>query len=93
MAKTLFLFEDEAGAHLFEIDGDHSRFHDVYINAEVPEGDARDEETYEALQQELCDLIYYDEDSEGGEAGELKPDEIEAPTKDWDFFVRCGFIG
>jgi hypothetical protein len=83
--KTLMLFEGSEGASFFELAGDLSRFHDVYINAEVPEGVVHTSDEYEALQEELTDIIF-------DETGEMKLDEIEAPTKDWDFFIRCGLI-
>lgn len=83
--KTLMLFEGPEGTAFFELEGDQSRFHDVYINADVPEGVEHTSEQYEALQDALADVIF-------SEDGEIKIDEIEAPTKDWDFFIRTGFI-
>jgi hypothetical protein len=91
--KTLFLFEDESGAHFFETEGDHSGFHDVYIGADVPEGVPHTEEQYEELQEALALFFYGPPDENGEVEGDFILDEIEAPTKDWDHFVRCGFAG
>jgi hypothetical protein len=83
--KTLMLYEGSEGAGFYEFEGDMSRFHDVYINAELPEETPHTAEAYGALQEELTDILYTED-------GEIKPEELEAPTKDWDFFVRCGIL-
>lgn len=86
--KSLVLFEDsENGATFFELEGDARRFHEVYINASAPEGEeaVHTSDEYVALQEELSDLMFTDE-------GELKLDELEEPTRDWTFFVRCGIL-
>lgn len=89
--KTLFLFEDDSGVHFFELPGDLSRFHDVYINGEIPEGVSH--EQHSDLQDELALLVYGAQDEKGLVSGDLVPEEIEAPTKDWDHFVHCGCCG
>lgn len=79
--KTLFLFDSfDEKAFFFELEGDHSRFHDVYIGGGVPKGvKAKD---YEKLGEDLSELVYDD--------GALKVKKLAKPTKDWDFFVQCG---
>jgi hypothetical protein len=101
MAKTLFLYEvlpDES--FFFELEGDYSHLQGVYINAVHPKDTTR--EKWEALQDELSNLIY--RTSEEAKAIEKanpkastheiyqKNQKIDKPTKDWDYFVKCGFI-
>jgi hypothetical protein len=90
--KTLFLFEDDSGAHFFELEGDQSGLNDVYLGADMPEGLPHTDEQYGALQDALCLIVYGEPDEAGEVDGEFVFDEIEIPTKDWDFFVRCGDV-
>lgn len=77
MTKTLFLFElHPESLCLFELEGDHRRFDGVIISAV---GDDKD------LQDELAALIY------DGDTGEFKPTKLKEPTRDWTYFVKCGF--
>ncbi len=91
--KTLILFEDENGAHFFEEEGDLTDLNDVYINTLVPEERGLTQEQYEALQARLSGIIYTEGDDEKEiEEGDFSLDELEGPTKDWDHFIKCGFI-
>lgn len=83
--KTLMLFEAPDGSYFFETEGDQRRFQDVYINADVPENVQHTSEAYEQLQDDLADILLTED-------GDYKLNELDEPTKDWDFFVRCGLI-
>lgn len=37
------------------------------------------------LIKELTELVYTDD-------GEIKVEKLKEPTKDWDFFVKCGIV-
>lgn len=76
--KTLFLYEETHHEnYFFELEGDFSRFNGIYIG----------QMGNDALQDELTSLIYT-------EAGEIRDHikRLEVPTKDWAFFVKCGFL-
>lgn len=87
-AKTLFLFEEKPEeCYFFELEGDHSRFDEVYINGVGPkEKVAR--KKHEALSKELYALLYDDK----GNARITEEKKLRAPSKDWTHFVKCGFI-
>lgn len=61
-----------------ELEGDYSRFDNVYVNAFV-------EDIEEKLQDELNTFMY-------GTEGIMKYKFSAAPTKDWDIFIQCGII-
>jgi hypothetical protein len=84
--KTLFLYEAELGSKFFELDGDYSHLHEVFINGVPPKDDMDDEEFY-ALIDELSALVY-DKDNEH----KFKPMELAEPTRDWTHFVKCGCL-
>jgi len=86
MPKTLFLFKaDYFKPEWFELEGDYSHLNKVYLNAVRPE-DA-DPADWKRKQEELSNLLY------GADAYEkLKVTFIAQPTKDWDYFVECGFL-
>ncbi len=93
--KTLFLFQDDfMKPQWFELEGDYSRLHKTYINGDpevqtYPEVSADErvhlQSEYEAKIEELNSLVY-DVDEK------YKIKFIDGPTKDWDFFVECGFV-
>jgi hypothetical protein len=75
--KTLVAYNDfENMARFFELEGDYSRLDDTIIN---------DVLSPENLKEELYSLIYDDN------GNEKKIEWLKQPTKDWDFFVSCGF--
>ena len=94
MPKTLFLFQEEFfKPKWFELAGDYSHLDKVYINGCHPEEDYLDaddpklvqvQEEYAGSCEELSDIMY-DKD------GKHKVTFIDKPTKDWDYFVECGF--
>lgn len=59
-----------------EFKGDLSKLNEVIINVYVED---------EKLQNELTDLIYDKE-------GKFKIKKLKSPTKDWDIFIKCGFL-
>lgn len=61
----------------FELAGDHSRLHDVYINST---------DSDEKLQDELNNLVC------DPETGKVVVTQLEVPTRDWTHFVKCGFL-
>jgi len=78
----------------FELEGDYSRLHKTYINADYdgpsyPTINSDQHATaiaeFEHRQNELNNLVYDDK-------GKHKVTFLPGPTKDWDFFVECGFI-
>lgn len=80
MTKTLFLFDVvPEDSFFFELEGDHSGFEGIYINA-IQRGSDLDAD-------DLNDLVY---DESGLYRKEIV--RLEQPTKDWDFFVRCGIM-
>ena len=80
MSKTLFLFECvPEESFFFVLEGDHSGFDGIYINA-IQRGADLDAD-------ELNDLVY---DESGRYHKHIE--KLEQPTKDWDFFVRCGIM-
>lgn len=82
--KTLFLFEQfEKAAFFFELEGDYRHLQDVYINSYIQ---GKEKAKGKALQDELCNLVY------DQETGKTKVIKLTEPTKDWDYFVHCGFI-
>lgn len=95
MSKTLFLFQaDSFQPQWFELEGDYSHLHKVYINGCHPDEDKLDaddpklvqlKEEYKNLADELDQLVY---DPDGG----YKVTFIDKPTKDWDHFVECGYL-
>lgn len=77
--KTLFLFEDTGSdSSFFELEGDYRHLNNVYINA----GDADDADK----EDELDKLVYK------RLTGRFMPDKLLEPTRDWTYFVKCGFI-
>lgn len=100
MAKTLFLCEEiPEETFFFELEGDYSHLNGVYINADHPKGVTQ--KKWEKLQDELSKLIYRTSEEVEAFRKENLVDEakvwkkiskINAPTKDWDHFVKCGFI-
>lgn len=95
MPKTLFLFQEEYFVpKFFELEGDYSHLHKTYINGCHPDEDKLSsddpklvqlKEEYAGLCDELTELVY---DLEG----KHKVAFIDKPTKDWDYYVECGFI-
>jgi len=84
--KTLFLFEElPEQSFFFELEGDYSRFNEIYINGSGPKGKAA-QAAYEKLTDELNSLVY-----DPTEGTVLVP-KLDAPTKDWSHFVKCGMI-
>jgi len=83
--KTLIMFEFiPEEVFFFELPGDLSRFHDVYVNKVIPKGSGPE---VKKLQNELNDFMFDD-------SGIFRFEEkkIQVPTKDWTHFVRCGFL-
>ncbi len=78
--KTLFMFNtftDEV--FFFEMPGgekEWSHLQNVYLNSSE-----HSDEVLDALN----DLVYGDE-------GKIKVKKLFEPTKDWDYFVTCGFV-
>ena len=95
MPKTLFLYQSFDNSPLFfELEGDYSHLHKVYINGCHPDEDKLDaddpklvqlKEEYKNLADELDQLAYTSD-------GKLKITFIDKPTKDWDHFVECGYL-
>lgn len=76
--KTLMLFyNSDMGSKFFEFDGDLSRLNGVYINEVGVDFE---------LEKELFNLVFVDD------TGKFKVPVLESPTKDWDIFIRCGFL-
>ena len=95
--KTLFLFQEEfMTPKFFELDGDYSHLHKTYINSGISEtypeisADEHDRRIaeYERKTDELTALIY--EPESGRHKDSIKF--LDSPTKDWDYYVECGFI-
>jgi hypothetical protein len=76
--KTLFAMEFYGAGPLifFELEGDYRHFNGININ----EG-----EDPQNIEDELYDLVYK-------EGGELIITPLKEPTKDWDYFVKVGFL-
>lgn len=75
--KTLILFTiNNHEPCFFELKGDYSRFNGIYIN----------NDTHLKLENELNSIIF-DEIT-----GSFKLDLLEKPTRDWNYFVKCGFL-
>lgn len=80
--KTLVMYNqfedtgDRPAIIFFEVEGDHRDLDGIIINC------TSQDEADQA--QKLLDLCY-------GPAGEFLPKWTKEPTKDWDFFVSCGF--
>lgn len=97
MHKTLFLFqENEFEPKWFELEGDYSHLHKVYINdsydgPSYPQISADEHAAeiakFERKQDELINLLY-----EADAYEKLKVTLIDKPTKDWDYFVECGLM-
>lgn len=105
MSKTLFLFqEEEFTPKFFELDGDYSHLHKTYINGsyngpEYPQisadAHAAAVAKFEQNQEELSKLIYSPTDDPMigfDPQGRLNITFLDKPTKDWDYFVECGFL-
>ncbi len=105
MPKTLFLFqENEFEPQWFELEGDYSHLNKIYINGSHPDEDKLDSDDpklvclqaeYAGLCDELSSLIYgpTDDPMNGFDPqGRLRVTFIDKPTKDWDYFVECGFL-
>ena len=76
--KTLFLYEDTADSScFFELEGDYSHLNNVYINGT---------DSTDAQQAELTELLLKDEKPY------FKLPKLDAPTRDWAHFVKCGFL-
>lgn len=75
--KTLVLFEEISERSWFcEIEGDLRHFDKVYVNGKNASMD---------LQNELINFMY-------NSKSEFKFSKLDLPTRDWDFFIKCGFI-
>jgi len=83
--KTLFLYENgHESAFFFELEGNYSRLNDVYINGCPFEG--QDENEYEKLCDGLNNLVSLPDEPY------WKVTKLDTPTKDWTYFVKCGFL-
>jgi hypothetical protein len=77
--KTLVMFEEVGNqVFFFELNGDQTRFHEVFI------GD-HDTNT-QKLQKELESIVYKPK------SGEYLVKKLSEPTRDWDFFVHAGYL-
>jgi hypothetical protein len=78
--KTLFNFiisgPGGVRSFFFELDGDYRHLGDVYINR-FEDDDKQDE---------LDSIVYFPK------SYEVKVNKLEEPTKDWDYFVKCGLV-
>ena len=84
--KTLFLFEElPEQSFFFVLEGNYSRFNEIYINGSGPKGKAA-QEAYEKLTNELNALVYDPND------GRVRVAKLDSPTMDWSHFVKCGMI-
>lgn len=82
---TLFLFNNFLDdPFFFQLEGDYTRFQNIVINATDEETAGVDTETLDNLCEELTKLVYKD-------GGALRVKKLPRPTKDWTFFVYCGF--
>ena len=88
--KTLFLFEQppDQDSFFFEREGDYSRFNDIYVNTVPPKAKA-ERARVEALQKELNDFIF----DAKGQFLVTDAEKLAEPSKDWTWFVKCGFVG
>lgn len=70
-----------------ELPGDYRHLNDVYINASCPseEGSQLTAVDYSQRKKEL-ESIMYDAN------WQIKVKFLHEPTKDWDFFIHCGFL-
>ena len=68
-----------------ELEGDYTRFDNVYINMFVDDEDELHRPNLAALQDELNTFMF-------GTDGVMKHKFSAVPTKDWDIFIQCGFI-
>ena len=85
MPKTLFLYQDDYfKPQWFELEGDYSHFSKIYINECCPED--VDPAVWERKQDELSKLLLHED------TGLARYENLGCPTKDWDFFVECGFL-
>ena len=86
----MFLYDNfDEKAFFFELEGDHRKFHNVFINAGSPKGlkaSKKDVAAYNKTCDELQALVY-EEDT-----GVIKVVQLEEPTRDWTYFVHCGFV-
>lgn len=83
---TLFLFNDFLDdPWFFQLEGDFSRFNNVIANATNPADMNLTVEEFDALCDELEELVY------DKEKGTPKVKMMSRPTKDWTHFVYCGF--
>lgn len=80
----------------FELEGDYSHLHGVYINGEPEhktypdvsaDEHARLVSDHEIKVDILNDMIYHQDGTH-----KVKFLEPNQPTKDWDHYVECGFI-
>ena len=80
--KTLVMFNqfesynEEPDVFFFELEGDYSHLNNVFIGSYPSDA---------SNTTELTGLVY-DED------GKKKVQVLSKPTKDWDFFIYCGFL-
>lgn len=92
--KTLMLYwdgSDDLTPKFIELDGDYSRLNNIYINGYLdmdddnPAGRAK-RDHHQSLQDELSNLVL------DARTGRIKLPILNQPTKDWDFFIHCGFL-
>ena len=88
MPKTLFLFQENyMEPKWLELEGDYSHLNQVYINNSPDDvSQVGTLNAYYKKCDELTDLIYHKD------SGKHKVTFIDKPTKDWDYFVECGFL-
>lgn len=89
--KTLILWQSEVlsgdglSPKFFVLEGDYRKFDGIYINTYTGDMDKDNQKKYDRLQNQLTDLMYTED-------GQYKQQFVSEPTKDWDFFIHCGFL-
>jgi hypothetical protein len=86
--KTLLLFErfGEGDTQFLVLEGDHRDLDGILLNGGAPKDFKGGHKRYEKLCNKLMGIVYM----EDGQERSLEW--LKEPTKDWDFFVHCGFI-
>ncbi len=66
-----------------ELEGDFRHLNDVYINTYIE--DEGEQTEYNKKVEQLNNLLYKED-------GHYKVTFLSEPTKDWDYFIHCGFL-